>query len=80
MCSRYSVPFLATGGGHGFSTTLGGIQDGIEVDLSFFRNVTVDKDSSTMTIGGATLFRDTFEPLSAAGKEISMSISTLATA
>ena len=48
--------------------------------MSFFQNVTVDKDASTMTIGGAVLFRDTFEPLSAAGKEISMCILTLATA
>ncbi|KAM0796584.1 FAD-dependent oxidase [Usnea florida] len=70
VCSKYNVPFLATGGGHGFSTTLGRLQDGIEIDLSFFRNVTVDKDASTMTIGGAVIFRDTFEPLSAAGKEI----------
>lgn len=48
--------------------------------MGFFRNVTVDKDANTMTIGGSVLFKDTFEPLSAAGKEISMSIMTLAIA
>lgn len=74
ICSKYNVPFLATGAGHGYSTTLGRLQKGIEIDLGFFRNVTVDKNSSTMTIGGSVRFKDVFEPLAAVGKEISQFI------
>lgn len=68
--SANKIPFLATGGGHGFATTFGRLQNGIEIDLGFFKNVSVDKAASTMTIGGAVLNGDVIEPLYAAGKEI----------
>lgn len=61
---------LATGGGHGFATTFGQLQNGLEIDLALFRNVSVNAAASTMTIGGAVLFHDIYEPLQDAGKEI----------
>lgn len=64
------MPFLATGGGHGFATTFGGLEDGLELDLGFFRNVTVNSSTSTMTIGGAVIFREIYDILYDAGKEI----------
>ncbi|KAF9888976.1 hypothetical protein FE257_008146 [Aspergillus nanangensis] len=70
FASNNSIPFLATGAGHGFSTHLGRIQDGIEIDLGAFNHVSVDVDASTMTIGGSVRFGDIFEPLGKAGKEI----------
>ncbi|OCL02959.1 FAD-binding domain-containing protein [Glonium stellatum] len=70
FCSTNHIPFLATGGGHGFATTFGKLQNGIEIDLGFFRSVSVNTTASTMTIGGAVIFNDIFEPLYNAGKEI----------
>lgn len=72
LASIHDIPFLATGGGHGYATTFGKLQNGLEIDLSFFRSVSVDAASSTMTIGGAVVFRDIYEPLYNAGKEIRM--------
>ena len=65
------MPFLATGGGHGFTTTFGGLKNGLELDLGFFRNVTLNTSTSTMTIGGAVIFREIYDILYDAGKEIS---------
>ena len=65
------MPFLATGGGHGFATTFSGLENGLELDLGFFRNVTLNASTSTMTIGGAVIFREIYDILYDAGKEIS---------
>ena len=64
------MPFLATGGGHGFATTFGELEDGLELDLGFFNNVTFNAAASTMSIGGAVIFRDIYDILYDAGKEI----------
>ncbi|KAI9368962.1 hypothetical protein BJX61DRAFT_521534 [Aspergillus egyptiacus] len=66
----HNVPFLATGGGHGYSTSFGALQDGLKIDLGFFNNVTVNTDQNTMTIGGSVQFSEIMDPLYNAGKEI----------
>lgn len=58
------------GGGHGYTTTFAELQYGLEIDLSGFNQVAVDADANRMTIGGGVRFRDIFEPLYSAGKEI----------
>lgn len=58
------------GGGHGYTTTFAELQYGLEIDLSGFNQVAVDADANLMTIGGGVRFRDIFEPLYSAGKEI----------
>ena len=68
--SSHDIPFLATGGRHGFSTSLGGLQQGLDLDLSAFRNVSVDAKAKTLTVGGATLFADIYNPLYEAGLEV----------
>lgn len=70
FCSDLDIPFLATGGGHGFATTFRNLKNGIEIDLGFFRSVSVDATANTMTIGGGTHFQDVFDPLFKEGKEI----------
>ena len=70
FASRFNIPFLATGGGHGFATTFGALKNGLEIDLGLFTNVSVDAAASTMTIGGAVKNGDVIEPLYNAGKEI----------
>lgn len=70
IASAHRIPFLATGGGHGVSVTLHNIQNGIEIDLSQFKNVSVDAVANTLTIGGANTFGDAINPLYDAGKEM----------
>lgn len=64
----YSVPFLATAGGHGLSTTLGEFDNGLEIDLSNFKSVELDATNNELTVGGATVFSDLYDPLYDAGK------------
>ncbi|KAL3458978.1 FAD-dependent oxidase [Aspergillus heterothallicus] len=68
--SRNEIPFLAVGGGHGFTTTLGEVQNGLEIDLSQFNQIKVDARRNRLTIGGSVRFRDIVDPLYAAGKEV----------
>lgn len=68
--AQNKVSFLATGGGHGYSTTLSGVKDALNVDLSNFKKVAIDASANTMTIGAATIFADVYDPLYAAGKQI----------
>lgn len=68
--SNNSIPFLGTGGGHGYSTTTSALQNGLDIDLSGFNTVSVDDSASKMTIGGGVRFRDILDPVYAAGKEI----------
>jgi hypothetical protein len=65
-----ATPFLSTGGGHGFAITLGRLQHGIELDLSNFKNVSIDTKANRLTIGGAVRFRDVIGPLGQANKEL----------
>ncbi|ROV92439.1 hypothetical protein VPNG_09576 [Cytospora leucostoma] len=70
IAGRWGIPFLATGGGHGLSITLSKLKDGISIDLSRFKNITVDQAASTVTVGGANVFDDVFETVWDAGKEM----------
>ena len=66
----HQVPFLATGGGHGYSVTLSGLQNGIDLDLGNFNSVSIDSSNNLMTIGGSVRFQNMTGPLQAALKEI----------
>ncbi|KOS21702.1 6-hydroxy-D-nicotine oxidase [Escovopsis weberi] len=44
---------------------------GIEIDMSAFRNVSVDAANNLLTVGGGARFLDVFDPVFNAGKEIS---------
>ncbi|KAI1120067.1 FAD-binding domain-containing protein [Nemania abortiva] len=65
-----NIPFIATGGRHHFGTTLQKLQEGLAIDLSRLKNVTIDKESSTVTIGGGAQIRDVLTPVSEAGYQI----------
>ncbi|ROV97135.1 hypothetical protein VMCG_07469 [Cytospora schulzeri] len=66
-----NISFLASSAQHGFSTTLGELRNGLEIDMSAFRNVSVDAEESTLTVGGGVRFLDVFDPVYNAGKQIS---------
>ncbi|PKX95151.1 FAD-linked oxidoreductase [Aspergillus novofumigatus IBT 16806] len=70
FATRCNIPFLASSGQHGFDTELAELQNGMEIDLSAFRNVSVDAEKNTLTVGGGVRFMDVFDPVFNAGKEI----------
>ncbi|KAL9130224.1 MAG: hypothetical protein Q9175_007076 [Cornicularia normoerica] len=53
-----SIPFLATGARHGYSTTLGNEQQGLAIDLGQFKTYSIDSTVGTVTVGGATTIGD----------------------
>ena len=70
VATANNISFMATGGGHGYTTTYQAMKDGISIQMSTFNSVSVNAGNNTMTIGGGVRFRDTFDPLYNAGKEI----------
>ncbi|KAI4696044.1 uncharacterized protein J4E88_000216 [Alternaria novae-zelandiae] len=66
--TKNKVPLLATGGGHGYSTTLSGLHNALDVDLRNFKKIKVDASTNTMVVGAGSTFHDMFDPLYAAGK------------
>ncbi|KAI5917887.1 FAD-binding domain-containing protein [Camillea tinctor] len=65
-----NISFLATGGGHGYSTSLGRFKGGIDMDLGKFNSIQVDSLAKTMTIGGAVRANEVATALQAVGMEI----------
>ncbi|KAI0096946.1 FAD binding domain-containing protein [Nemania sp. FL0031] len=68
--SKANVPFLATGGGSGYTNTTAALKGAIGVDLGNFKNISIDATGNRMTVGGGVIFDDIFDPLHAVGKEI----------
>ncbi|KAL2824211.1 FAD-binding domain-containing protein [Aspergillus cavernicola] len=65
-----NFPFLATGGRHSSSTTLGNLRHGLAIDLSALNTVNVDAEAGTLTIGGGTPFGDILDPVYEAGYQM----------
>lgn len=62
--------FLITGPKHGFYTGFDKLQNGLEIFTAAFNNITVDPEANTMTVGGATVFKDVINALYAVKKNI----------
>ncbi|KAI1433773.1 hypothetical protein GGR50DRAFT_695729 [Xylaria sp. CBS 124048] len=70
FATQNHVPFLATGGRHGYTTTTGQIRNGLAIDLSLMNSVKVNKKDATLTIGPGVRFRDIFDPVYEAGFQV----------
>jgi FAD/FMN-containing dehydrogenase len=70
--TEQDVPFLAVASGHGYSPAFGKAKDVLEIDLNGFKDVTVNADANTITIGGAVLHSEVIDPLWKAGKQMRM--------
>ncbi|PVH94492.1 FAD-binding domain-containing protein [Periconia macrospinosa] len=68
--TQLGAPFLTIGGSHGFPVTLGNLNDGIALDLSALKQVKVDIEKDTVTVGGSVTFGELLGPVAAAGREI----------
>lgn len=65
-----NISFLATGGGHGYSTSLGRLQGGIDIDLGFFNATRIDSVARTITVGGSVRASEVASALQEAGMEM----------
>ncbi|OTB10571.1 hypothetical protein K445DRAFT_69978 [Daldinia sp. EC12] len=70
LAKSLKIPFLATGGRHGYTTTLGDLHDGLAIDLSHFKSIHVDKSAQTVTVGPGVRVGEIFDPLYNAGFDI----------
>jgi FAD/FMN-containing dehydrogenase len=61
--TRCNILFLASSGQHGFDIELAELQNGMEIDSSAFRNVSVDTEKNTLTVSGGVRFMDVFDPV-----------------
>lgn len=67
VSAQNNISFLATGRGHGSSSTLAPLY-GIDIDLGNFRTFELDSENNMLTVGGSVNFSQLFEPLNSAGK------------
>lgn len=74
LARKYDIPFLATGGRHGFSTTLHALDQGLEIDLSQLDSVEVDDINATVTVGAGVVVDDILNPIYDAGFEMRESL------
>ncbi|KAJ6784036.1 hypothetical protein PWT90_00323 [Aphanocladium album] len=67
--NAHNTSFLAVGGQHGATSTLGKLQGGIEIALGSLNSVEVSEDGQTAKVGGGTLSKTVIDALWAAGKQ-----------
>lgn len=65
-CDR---PFLAVNNGHGAISTVGKLENGIQISMRKLKSVTVGADGTTATFGAGVLAKDVTDGLWAAGKQ-----------
>ncbi|KAI1212144.1 FAD-binding domain-containing protein [Annulohypoxylon truncatum] len=70
LATSRKIPFLATGGRHGYSTTFGELHDGLAIDLSHFDSIKLDKSAETITVGPGVTVGQIFDPLYNAGFDL----------
>ncbi|KAI1752351.1 hypothetical protein F4782DRAFT_501516 [Xylaria castorea] len=70
IATSNGIPFLATGARHGYTTTLGNLNDGVSLDLSQFDTVDVNKTAGTLTVGGGVRISQIYDPVYEAGYEL----------
>jgi FAD/FMN-containing dehydrogenase len=74
LASSYKIPFLATGGRHGYTVTLGDLQGGLAIDIGQFKSYSIDSTVGTVTVGGGTTIGDFQDALYEAGYMIRASL------
>ncbi|KAI1459593.1 FAD-binding domain-containing protein [Annulohypoxylon moriforme] len=65
-----NIPFLATGGRHGYGTTLGKLDSGLAIDLSQMNTFDVDKATGILVVGPGVKLEDVTGPVEEAGYEL----------
>ncbi|KAH8799826.1 hypothetical protein F5884DRAFT_848014 [Xylogone sp. PMI_703] len=76
IASTHKIPFLATGGGHSATVSVGAIHDGVNIDLSKFDSVHFDAENDLLTVGAAVRFEQITDLLYHAGKQFLIGTAT----
>ncbi|KAI0179621.1 FAD binding domain protein [Hypoxylon sp. FL1284] len=63
------MPFVAITGGHGAITTMGRLENGIQIWMDMLSSVEIAEDGATAKIGGGALSKTVIESLWSAGKQ-----------
>ncbi|KAI0428665.1 hypothetical protein F5Y09DRAFT_343486 [Xylaria sp. FL1042] len=66
VANAANIPFLATGGRHGYGVTLERLQNGLAIDLSRLNGATINRNNSTIAVGGGAKFREVLKPVAEA--------------
>ncbi|KAK1634584.1 hypothetical protein BDP81DRAFT_451133 [Colletotrichum phormii] len=74
LAAKHRVPFLATGGRHGYTTSLGRLRNGRAIDLSALNEVEVDESAETLTVGGGVRWSQVLDPVFDAGFQMQTGI------
>ncbi|KAK9414375.1 putative FAD-binding PCMH-type domain-containing protein [Seiridium unicorne] len=69
--SSKNMSWLAKSGGHGYSTSLSAIQNGVLINLENFNTVNIESDG-TAVVGTGVLFQDFVDAVGAAGRELTV--------
>lgn len=69
IASASNIPFLTSGGGHGVSTQMAEVRNGIQIDLAKFDTVHFEAETGLLTVGGSTKFSQLVAPLDEAGAQ-----------
>ncbi|KAI5927304.1 FAD binding domain-containing protein [Camillea tinctor] len=67
--SSHNISYLAQGGGHGNTLTLGTVQNAVLINMQQFDSVTVN-DDETITVGGGARFGAVYDAAYNAGREL----------
>ncbi|KAF5544156.1 hypothetical protein FPHYL_11092 [Fusarium phyllophilum] len=70
LAAMNNIPFLATGARHGYTTTLEELHNGLAIDLGRFKELELDADTKTLTVGPGVTVGEIFDPLFNAGFDI----------
>ncbi|CCX32721.1 Similar to 6-hydroxy-D-nicotine oxidase; acc. no. P08159 [Pyronema omphalodes CBS 100304] len=65
------IPLLITSTSHGFTESVRGIKNGIQISLRNFKNISVDKEHNTVTYGGGVVVAEIITELFKYGKRTS---------
>lgn len=68
IANRFSIPFLAVSGTHGWTRTLDKLPYGIQINMRRLNTTTLSRDGKTATVGGGTLQYEITRSLFAKGK------------
>ncbi|KAL4930344.1 FAD-binding oxidoreductase [Aspergillus undulatus] len=72
------IPFLATGGRHGYGKSLGELQDGLAIDLGGLKKLDIDASAGTITVGPGVTIGDIFDPLYETGYQLQTGVCSCA--
>lgn len=67
--NRLELPFLAVAGGHGWTSTISNIKQGIQINLRRLNTASVNADGQSATVGGGILVHELVKALYAEGKQ-----------